>query len=121
VMMDKNNPADAERLFREAMTAFQQALGPNHWMTATTHRAIGTALRDQRRFADAEIELLAAERVLASAEVSNDRYFRSVNALVSLYEQWNQSEPGKGYDQKARQWQSKIPSTRPATSQATRS
>jgi hypothetical protein len=115
IELDKH--AEAEPLFREAVTIQQHSPGPDHWITANSRRGVGVSLIGQGRFAEAETELLAAERIFATAQgVSPKRYATCLRNLVTLYAAWEKAEPGKGHDRSARAWQAKLPATRPATS-----
>jgi non-specific serine/threonine protein kinase/serine/threonine-protein kinase len=108
--------ADAEASYREAIPALEKGIGAGHWVVGNSRAGLGAALAAQKRFADAEPELLAGERILATAQgVRLGRHERCLNELISLYTAWDKAEPGKGHDVSAQAWQAKLPATRPAT------
>ena len=104
----------AETLLREALAGYERKLGSDHPSSAVTRASLGIALAALNRRPEAETELLSAERVLAAAGAGRERHQRCVQALADLYDAWDKSEPGKGYDAKAIEWRVKLPATRGA-------
>jgi serine/threonine protein kinase/tetratricopeptide (TPR) repeat protein len=101
--------ADAEPLCREGLASIEASFGREHWRTGHTRVHLGRILLRQARLAEAEIELLAAERVLADVRATHpDRYRRCLEAVVTLYETWNESGPNSGHDAKAREWRMRL-------------
>lgn len=111
VYLDQNLPADAEPLLREALTIKRKALPVAHPEILSALGGLAFALQRQGKFAEAEPLLLEAETVVRGT----NRHPRSVQFLAALYTEWDKSEPGKGYEEKARQWRGKLPATRSAT------
>jgi tetratricopeptide (TPR) repeat protein len=101
--------ADAESLFREAFVGFQRLFGDDHWQTAIARKQLGRALTGLGRYADAEELLLEANRVLTSAPADHERSRQqSVEAIIKLYEAWDEAEPEKDYAAKAEPWRKKL-------------
>ena len=76
---------------------------------------LGIVLADLKRFSEAERELLEAQRVLSSAKgVRPDSLKDCIEALGSLYTEWNKAEPGKGHDAKSAEWKAKLEAIKPA-------
>ncbi|MBC8107947.1 MAG: serine/threonine protein kinase [Anaerolineae bacterium] len=116
VLVQRGKFAEAEKLYREAMKGFAQ-LGAEHWRVSQMRLQLGTALIKQSRFAEAETFLIDAERAIAALDhVKSPRHDRCLEGLVTLYSQWDQSEPAKGYDAKARHWQTILAAQQPTTS-----
>ncbi|MBX3378402.1 MAG: serine/threonine protein kinase [Phycisphaeraceae bacterium] len=78
---------------------------------------------DAERFALAEANLLEAHSMYAAARDLGPTHkdtLACVQGLVDLYTAWDAAEPGKGYDAKAREWQSRLtPPSAPAPPQTT--
>ena len=123
VLHAKGDFSDAESLFSEALATSAAALGPDHPDVGNARMGLGRTLAALDRPAEAEAALLEAYRVLAPASASYDKSReKNVDALAVLYENWHQSEPGKGYDAKAQQWKGRRaagrpPGTQPAATQ----
>jgi hypothetical protein len=61
-----------------------------------------------KRYAEAERALLDALRDLAAAPDAAPRWRKEcVEALITLYEEWNRAEPGKGHEASAAVWKEK--------------
>ncbi|MEM7787630.1 MAG: serine/threonine-protein kinase [Bacteroidota bacterium] len=67
VEQDRGRPADAEPLFREALTLQQAALPADHPTLAEAHEMVGAALQDQGRLDEAEPSFQEAYRVRQAA------------------------------------------------------
>jgi Flp pilus assembly protein TadD len=120
LLIKRGRAADAEPFCREAAERSRRSAGANHPRTLIFVAGLGTTLARQNKFADAEAQLLEAATGIAANPSLPPAYLRRcAQELVRLYTAWDKAEPGKGYDLKARQWQSKLPSTQPATTQST--
>jgi tetratricopeptide (TPR) repeat protein len=108
---------EADRAYREATTACEQAFGKDAWETGVARACLGSNLVALGRQAEAEPALLDALRVFEASRATESRD-QCIGKLVNLYNTWEQAEPGKGYGLKAAQWQTKLPATRPATTQS---
>jgi Flp pilus assembly protein TadD len=117
-LVKRQKPADAEPLLREALDRSRRdpAAGANNPRTLMFQGNLGMALAAQNKFADAETQLLEAIDGFAAAQgAAPSRRQRCIQELVKLYLAWDKAEPNKGYDVKAREWQAKLPASRPAT------
>jgi hypothetical protein len=59
--------AEAEPLAREAVAMFERLNGNEHGLTGFARGRLGRVLRKQKRFAEAETELLEGNRILSKA------------------------------------------------------
>ena len=120
LLIRRGNPSAAEPMAREAVGMFQRVNGPNFWLTGTAHLRLGQALCEMKRFANAEPELIEAQRVLSSAQGAPAAQLQDcVRTLISLYEAWEVAEPQKGHAAKAAEWQAKLATTTRPTSRPT--
>ena len=128
------DPARVEMIFNEAveisvpgeradfldracgLADFENAFGKMHARVGDTRMKHGRVLAKLKRPAEAEAELLEAERVLAMVQgAPPGRHQQCVAALVGLYTEWEKSDPGNGHAASARRWQAKLPATRPTS------
>jgi hypothetical protein len=94
VLLTQKRFAEGQSLLQKAVDGNAKAFGDAHLRTAIVRRQHGRALAGLQRFAEAETELLAAERVIAgAANASADRKLGAAKALVALYEAWNATAP----------------------------
>ncbi len=108
LMFARGDLAQAEPLYRDAAELYERTQGKDYWLTANARMGLGRTLTGLRRFGEGEGELLAAERVLASAQgVPAGRHQQCVEALVALYEAWEKAEPGRGHAVAAATWQAR--------------
>ena len=111
-------PAEAERLYSEALPGLESKLGKGHANTASARLGRGRSLADLNRLAEAERELTEAERALSSAPgVPATKHRECLEALVALYDSWEKVEPGKGHDARAAEWKAKLAAIKPVTPQ----
>jgi serine/threonine protein kinase/tetratricopeptide (TPR) repeat protein len=121
LLREQGKFAEAEPLAREALAIRRSALPAGHPDTADILYNLGLLLKDQAKFAEAEAALTEAEQIYIGAEgIPATNHDDCVEALVGLYSDWNQSEPGKGYDARAAHWRAKLPTTQPATTSTSR-
>jgi tetratricopeptide (TPR) repeat protein len=109
--------AEAEQAYRQTVPLLERLYGSDAWETGVCRACLGLTLMSLRRHAEAETALLDALRAFEASNAQGARK-QCIASLIELYTTWDQSEPGKGYDAKAQQWQERLPVTRPATSQA---
>jgi hypothetical protein len=63
---------------------------------------------NSEQFKFAESHLLEAHKIINGPNNATDKDTRLCRkALADLYAAWDQAVPGKGFDQKAREWQSR--------------
>ena len=98
--------ADAERLGREAVTAWERLKVTDREEVGDARLALGRALAGLRRYAEAERELLEAEHVLSRAKSTRQR--ACVEALASMYDGWERSDPGRGHQRQAATWRAQL-------------
>jgi hypothetical protein len=71
--------------------------------------SLGSALAAVDRRAEAQDQLLDAERTLSiSRSAPPEPYRACLGELAGLYQSWHKAEPGKGYDARAAEWKGKI-------------
>ncbi len=100
---------ESEALFREAIAGLARVKGKDDSLTGDARMGLARGLIEQKRFPEAEPEIIEAERIFSAPEgVPPDRYKPCVEALVTLYEAWDKAEPGTGYDAKAAEWKRKL-------------
>ena len=115
VLQKQGKLTEAETTARESLAIRRTALSAEHPDTASTLQILGTVLREQHRYAEAEPALLEAAKIFSRPNLGRKRYADCVNELVILYTAWDRAEPHKGYADQANQWQSRISTTQPAT------
>ncbi len=124
--------AEAEPILRECLAIRQKTFAvenPEHWLVLNTMSVLGGSLvgetADTAMSAETrEAKLHEAEPLLLDAytkmkEDPNvpppvagaDRRREAIERIVRLYEVWNNTQPGRGYDAKAKQWQAKLIAT----------
>jgi serine/threonine protein kinase/tetratricopeptide (TPR) repeat protein len=122
VLSEQGKHAEAEPVFADAIAAARRAAGDESLVLGYIRLGHGNALARAKRYADAERELLEAQRIYASAPAAPaQRRAEIVRALASLYDSWERSEPGEGHAAKAAEWKAKLPTTQPTTTATTRS
>jgi non-specific serine/threonine protein kinase/serine/threonine-protein kinase len=93
----------AEKLAREAVTGLERNHLAQSENMGAAREALGRSLTGLGRYAEAEPELLEAERLFAAHTVQHKE---SAEALVTLYRGWDKSEPGRGHAAQAARWKS---------------
>jgi len=123
VLRSQEKFIEADPLYREALAAMQISAGRDDPQVGNLHLGLGINLLKLNRFAEAETELLDAERILGGGKVvPPGRYNQVIEALVALYTKWDESDAGKGYDARAQEWKSKLAKDAgaPATTRSSR-
>ncbi|HZW88176.1 MAG TPA: serine/threonine-protein kinase, partial [Myxococcaceae bacterium] len=100
--------ADAERLSAEAVAGYERAKMTSGDEIAYARAMHGRALLGLKRHADAERELLQAQRL--SRPGTNQT--KVVASLVALYDAWESSEPGQGHGAEAARWKATLSDAR---------
>ena len=109
LLLERNEPASAEPLYAEAVELYERTQGAGFWRTGIARQGLGRSFTALGRFAAAEPELVAAEKILSTAQgVPAGRHARSVEALVALYEAWDKAAPGGGHDRAAAEWRARL-------------
>src|SRR5262249_42598322 len=99
----------------ESLMGFERILGKGCAQASIARIGLGIDLTGLNRFSEADAALLDAESALAAGSSPQGRHNQAIRALVDLYLRWDQAEPGKGYDAKAKSWQAQIPTTQPSS------
>ena len=109
LLLARGEPVAAEGLLREAAPLYERTQGEQYWPTGNARVSLGRALLMQKRFAEAETELLRGERLLAGAQSPPPgRIRQSLEALATLYESWEQAAPGRGHGAEAAPWRARL-------------
>ena len=109
LLLERNEPASAEPLYAEAVELYERTQGAGFWRTGIARQGLGRSFTALGRFAAAEPELVAAEKILSTAQgVPAGRHARSVEALVALYEAWEKADPGRDHAGEAARWRQKV-------------
>lgn len=102
-------PAEAEAYCREALVGCTRNLGDGHVLTGNAELGLGMVLCDLRRYATAEEHLLRAEPVLRTAEgVPAGRYRLCLEAIVRLYDAWNDDDPNGAPADAGARWRARL-------------
>lgn len=84
-------------VYREAVQLYDETLGEEAWPSGNARMGMGRALAALARYAEAESALLAAHRVLSTAQGVPARHVaRCAEELARLYEAWARASPGRG-------------------------
>ncbi|HUR29082.1 MAG TPA: tetratricopeptide repeat protein, partial [Planctomycetota bacterium] len=106
--------AKAEVVWRELLDLRTETLPAGDWLIANARSRLGGSLLAQGKFSEAESPLVEGCRGLSESGITwiepYDRLREALERVVSLYEKWNESEPGKGFDAKAAEWRAKLSS-----------
>jgi tetratricopeptide (TPR) repeat protein len=94
--------AESEKLAQEAVAGYERAKALRSEGASAARAAHGRALAGLRRYPEAEEELLNAEQHLPAKGVFRKK---CVEALVSMYEEWERSDPGSGHGAQAAKWE----------------
>jgi eukaryotic-like serine/threonine-protein kinase len=97
---------EAEKLAQAAVTGYERTKRKDSPDMGEARAALGRALTGLKRYPQAEPELLEAERLLSTAK--DGRHKKCVEALVTMYEGWEQFDPGRGHRAAAATWKAKL-------------
>jgi serine/threonine protein kinase/tetratricopeptide (TPR) repeat protein len=93
VYLAKGEPVRAETLFREAIALYTETLSLDHLNTGIARVKLGRALVRQRRYREAEVELLAGHEILTKQTSPSVSWLRAAREdLVTLYDAAGQPE-----------------------------
>ncbi len=105
----QDKPNDSEHLHRRAREGLERQFGKDDWRVADAVLGLGRDLAALGRFEEAEQELLEFARVAALSHFSSPgRRTQSIDALVELYQTWNEADPRAGHDAKAAEWRARL-------------
>jgi tetratricopeptide (TPR) repeat protein len=109
LLREQGKLSETEPLFRELLAEVERTYAKGSGQAANTRLALGSTLTGLNRYAEAEVALLEAEPVLATARgVPPGRHEKCLEALAQLYIAWEESEPGQGHAAKAEQWKNRL-------------
>jgi serine/threonine-protein kinase len=87
VFHDRKQDVEAERIFRDAIRRYREVLAPDHQLMGIAHVRLGETIIPQRRYADAERELLAGYAILKKQTSPPPKWVeRARIALVATYD-----------------------------------
>jgi serine/threonine protein kinase len=116
LLIEKRLFIEAEALLRECLT-IREKTKPDAWTTFNTRRLLGSAVLNQKRYADAEQLLLKAyegmkerEKSIPKSGGADQRIPEALDALIELYTATNKSDEVK----KWRAERAKYPEGKPA-------
>jgi hypothetical protein len=105
VLLAQEQAESAEPLYREAVAGFELALGKDHARSGSARGGLGRTLTKLARYAEAEAELLEAQRVLTTAQgITAERKQLNIKALIDLYTAWESADPDQGHAAQAAAW-----------------
>jgi tetratricopeptide (TPR) repeat protein len=95
-LLSQKKPDEAEKLLRECLS-IRQKIQPDDWTTFEAKAMLGEALQDQKKYADAEPELLSGYEGLKRHEAKippqdKARLTQTLERLVLLYESWGKND-----------------------------
>lgn len=111
LLIETGESAHAEPLARWALIWLYRTpdSDPDYWMVGDARFALGSALSEMSRFAEAERELLESQKILATAQfVPPGRHRECIRMLVRMYDAWHAANPELGRATEAAAWHSKL-------------
>jgi hypothetical protein len=110
LLRDLGRIEEAEVLGAKAVTWARESLPDAHPTTAAFLRSYAITLTKLARHAEAEAALLEAYGILDAVAGPDHRHTISIaQALVDLYDAWQEVDPNGGYDARAAAWRARIP------------
>ncbi|MEZ5319300.1 MAG: serine/threonine-protein kinase [Vicinamibacterales bacterium] len=98
VLMAKGEVARAEALYREAIGIYTRTQGADHLNTGIARIKLGRALVRQRRWRDAETELLAGDAIVSARAAPTVSWLVSAREdLVTVYEALGEPDKAAAY------------------------
>lgn len=95
LLCKRGKPEEAETLYREVIQVTSQSVAPDHYAMGIFRNNLGACLAQQRRFEEAEKELIESRDVLRGFfGAEHPRVVRAEDRLRELYEAWNRPAPG---------------------------
>ena len=100
---------EAEATMRECLALRREQLPASDPNIVHSLLALGNVQAEQRRFTEAEEHLLAARTICTQTDEPAEGMTRAVlKALVALYSDWHEAEPGGRHDDAATRWQAEL-------------
>ncbi len=108
VVDEQGRLEEAERLFGIEVLEARRRVEPDNLVLSIILLGHGDCQRKLGKFTGAELSLLEAHQIVAAQRGIDDSNTRRVaQALVRLYDAWNEAEPGKGHDRSANDWRNR--------------
>ncbi len=106
ILVEQKRYAEAAEVLARAEPESRKAsTGTNQRSLAMLLKDLGTARAGLGQFAAAEANLLEAHAIFVSVRgEQHAETIASAGVIAQMYEAWNNSEPGKGYDAKGAAW-----------------
>lgn len=93
-------PDQAEPMLRKALPIYEHFYDPNSLQVASMKETLGTAIRQQGQYKEAESLLKEQYRTLrANPGVDSKHLEKALNHLIGLYETWQKPELAEKYRQ----------------------
>ena len=109
LLRDTGRLEEAERLCADVVGRGRRVLGPDHVHLGVFLHGHGETLAQLGRMAAAEASLLEAHDILVpSLPPRHPRMVAIVQALVTLYDAWEESAPGEGHGEDADRWRERL-------------
>ena len=109
LLRDRGDLTASLKTGQDAVDMFTRTQGKDYWLTGYARMGRGRTLVRLKRFAEAEKELLEAERVMAAPKgVPAGRHKACLEAVVQLYEAWNKADPNADRAASAASWKTKL-------------
>jgi len=90
----RGKPEEAEGLYREVIEVTSKSVAPDHYAMGIYRNNLGACLTQQKKFAEAETELVESRRILlAFFGPDHPRIARADDRLRELYEAWGKPPP----------------------------
>jgi tetratricopeptide (TPR) repeat protein len=99
MLLAKKKPAEAEKLLRECL-AIREKIKPDDWSLFDAQSMLGEALRDQKKYPEAEKLLLSGYEGMRkrAGKIPTEeklRLIKELERLVLLYEAWGKQDEAK--------------------------
>ncbi|HTS81179.1 MAG TPA: tetratricopeptide repeat protein [Myxococcaceae bacterium] len=102
VYWNEGRDQEAEALGREAIAGYQRTKLDPGFAIGDARLILGGALVDLKQYAQAEPELVTAERLITD---DPHDHARCIDVLIALYRGWEQADPGHGHAAQAARWE----------------
>jgi eukaryotic-like serine/threonine-protein kinase len=106
----KGRYLEADKLAKDAVAGYEHAQLATTYEMGMARRTQGRALLGLKRYPQAEPELVAAETLLRPRPTAHTQ---AIQSLVSLYEDWEREEPGRGHASEADRWRASLAPPQP--------
>lgn len=108
VLAEQGKFEEADEVALRGLNQVLSAKRPNGWRALRMRRQYAEVLVMEKRFADAEEQLLEIARVQETPGFTKKRRDDQIaDRLVKLYDAWHEAEPESGFDEKAGMWRAK--------------